>query len=197
MTLRVVGVHSQRNAIPSSLQSSILLIALPLTVTPLFLANSSAAMAFLLPRASARLPTTQPLSSLLCLRSAFHPTPRSSLRTYSVAAQSTQPRSKPRCPLFALSATTTSLLLVHHTFSQRRLILCDTPANARSLFNDYTSEAKTPIITKEGKPNPSSFRQISGGSIIGLVGGLVIASFSKALVFLLGLGVLLVQVRSV
>ena len=150
---------------------------------------------FLLPRTSARLPTIQPLSSILGLRTACQPLPRSSVRTYSDAAQSIQPRGKPRYPLFALSATTTSLLLVHHTFSQRRPLLCDAPANARSLFNDYTSEAKTPIITKEGKPNPSAFRQISGGSIVGLIGGLVVASFSKILVFFLGLGVLLVQVR--
>ena len=149
----------------------------------------------LLPRTSARLGAAQPFPSLPGLRAAFHPTPRSFPRTYSAATRSMQPQSTPRYRLFAVSATTTSLLLVHHTFSQQRPMRCDTPANTRSLLNDYTSQAKTPIITKDGKPNPSTFRQISGGSIIGLVGGLVVASFSKALVFLLGLGVLLVQVR--
>jgi hypothetical protein len=54
-------------------------------------------------------------------------------------------------------------------------------------------DAKTPII-KNGRLNEKALRQISAGSILGLVGGVMVSFFSKPLALLIGLLVLGVQV---
>jgi uncharacterized membrane protein (Fun14 family) len=64
------------------------------------------------------------------------------------------------------------------------------------IANNYTTEARTPIVTQSGAVNPQAIRQISMGSILGVVGGLGVSLFSKPLAVLIGLGVFVLQVSS-
>ena len=87
-------------------------------------------------------------------------------------------------------------LLVH---SLKRPILCDSADPFRKVTSDlrqnYAHEAQTPVITTSGAPNPRAIRQISMGSIFGVLAGLGVSVFSKPLAVLIGLGIVLVQVR--
>ncbi|KAL1637281.1 hypothetical protein SLS58_009372 [Diplodia intermedia] len=56
-------------------------------------------------------------------------------------------------------------------------------------FDQYSRDARTPIVRK-GRANPRIWRQISSGSIIGVIGGLAVSTFSKPLALLIGLLVL-------
>jgi hypothetical protein len=88
--------------------------------------------------------------------------------------------------------------LLAYQYRHTRPILCDSPdplAKLGDLRNQYSHDAKTPIITQSGAANPRAVRQISMGSILGVLGGLGISVFSKPLAILIGLGVILVQVR--
>lgn len=91
-----------------------------------------------------------------------------------------------------LGATTG--LLAHNLLALRRpssyILRCDTPSAA---FASYQRDAKTPVV-KQGRMNPQVFRQISTGSITGLIGGLAVSVFSKPLALLIGLLVVGVQV---
>jgi hypothetical protein len=62
-------------------------------------------------------------------------------------------------------------------------------------LQDYQKNAKTPVV-KDGKINQAAFRQISSGSIFGLLGGVVVSFFSKPLALLIGLFVVGAQVSS-
>lgn len=88
--------------------------------------------------------------------------------------------------------------LLAHQFRHRQQIRCDGPDPITKITNDltrsYTSEAQTPIITQSGTVNPKAIRQVSLGSILGVVGGLGISVFSKPLAILIGLGIFVVQV---
>lgn len=53
-------------------------------------------------------------------------------------------------------------------------------------------EAKTPIL-KNGQLNPRAVRQITSGSITGLVAGLAVSTFSKPLTLLIGLFIIAIQ----
>jgi len=81
----------------------------------------------------------------------------------------------------------------------RRPVLCDGPDPLTKLTSDlrnnYSNEAQTPIIQTSGAPNPRAIRQISLGSILGLMAGLGVSVFSKPLALLIGLGVVCIQVR--
>ncbi|KAH9872683.1 hypothetical protein J1614_005077 [Plenodomus biglobosus] len=89
--------------------------------------------------------------------------------------------------------------LLAYQFRHAQRIRCDAPdpfSKIKSdLSNGYTSEAQTPIITQSGAVNPRAIRQISMGSILGVLGGLGISVFSKPLAILIGLGIFVVQVR--
>jgi uncharacterized membrane protein (Fun14 family) len=63
------------------------------------------------------------------------------------------------------------------------------------LTSNYTTEARTPVVTQSGAMNPKAIRQISMGSILGVIGGLGISVFSKPLAILIGLGIFALQVR--
>lgn len=63
-----------------------------------------------------------------------------------------------------------------------------------SPVDDYKKNAQTPIIKNDGSWNTKALRQISAGSIFGLIGGVVVSIFSKPLAVLIGLGVFGVQV---
>jgi hypothetical protein len=88
--------------------------------------------------------------------------------------------------------------LIAHQFRYAQRIRCDGPDPLTKIKNDlagnYTSEAQTPIITQSGAVNPRAIRQISIGSILGVIGGLGISVFSKPLAVLIGLGIFILQV---
>jgi len=92
-----------------------------------------------------------------------------------------------------------SPLLVYQSRHAQR-IRCDGPDPltkiTQDLTNGYTSEAQTPIITQSGSINPRAIRQVSMGSILGVVGGLGISVFSRPLAILIGLGIFFLQVSS-
>ena len=78
-------------------------------------------------------------------------------------------------------------------YYQRRIpITADSAYGAR--MNEYETNAKVPVV-KSGKLNPSAIKQLSAGSIAGLLGGVAVSVFSKPLAFLIGLLVFGVQVR--
>lgn len=83
-------------------------------------------------------------------------------------------------------------------YRHRQPIRCDGPDPINKITNDltqgYTSEANTPVITESGAANPRAIRQISMGSILGVLGGLGISVFSKPLAILIGLGIFVLQV---
>ncbi|KAK4622228.1 hypothetical protein CLAFUW4_06915 [Fulvia fulva] len=60
-------------------------------------------------------------------------------------------------------------------------------------FSQYQSDASVPIVKSSGDLNARAVRQLSAGSIIGLVAGLAVSTFSKSLVLLIGLLVAGVQ----
>ncbi|EKG15986.1 hypothetical protein MPH_06807 [Macrophomina phaseolina MS6] len=78
---------------------------------------------------------------------------------------------------------------------------CDDSASTSSVsprdwsFSQYSRDARAPVV-RNGRANPRIWRQISSGSIIGLVGGLAVSTFSKPLALLVGLLVLGTQVGS-
>ena len=80
-------------------------------------------------------------------------------------------------------------------------IRCDAPDPLTKITNDltsnYTTEARTPILTQSGAVNPQAIRQISMGSILGVIGGLGISIFSKPLAVLIGLGIFALQVSEI
>lgn len=102
-----------------------------------------------------------------------------------------------RGALLATPLILSSPLLVHN-YRHSAAIRCDAAdplAKLGDLRNSYSREAQTPVITQSGAANPRAVRQISMGSILGVVGGLGVSVFSKPLAILIGLGVLLLQVR--
>ena len=88
--------------------------------------------------------------------------------------------------------------LLAYQLRNSRPIYCDGPDPLTKITNDltsnYTSEAKTPIVTQSGTINPRAIRQVSMGSILGVIGGLGISVFSKPLAILIGLGIFVLQV---
>jgi hypothetical protein len=88
----------------------------------------------------------------------------------------------------------TPLLLRH----ANRPMLCDGPDPLTKITSDlrntHARESQSPVILQSGAPNPKVVRQISMGSILGVLGGMGVSVFSKPLAILLGLGIVLVQV---
>lgn len=62
-------------------------------------------------------------------------------------------------------------------------------------FSQYQHDASTPVVKRDGGLNPRAIKQISQGSILGVLGGLAVSMFSKSLAVLLGLLICGVQVR--
>ncbi|KAH8733138.1 hypothetical protein GQ44DRAFT_696970 [Phaeosphaeriaceae sp. PMI808] len=90
-----------------------------------------------------------------------------------------------------------SMPLLAHQFRHRHPIRCDGPDPLSKITSDlakgYASDARTPIITESGAPNPRALRQVSMGSILGVFCGLGISVFSKPLAILIGLGIFVLQ----
>ncbi|KAF2766757.1 hypothetical protein EJ03DRAFT_167907 [Teratosphaeria nubilosa] len=102
-----------------------------------------------------------------------------------------------RTPLFAASLGFSGALLLHQTFQSRRLLRLDSSPTSVSpkdwSFAQYQNDARTPITKKSGGLNPRAVRQLSAGSVIGLIAGLGVSVFSKPLALLIGLLVVGVQ----
>ncbi|KAK7190123.1 uncharacterized protein CC84DRAFT_1164107 [Paraphaeosphaeria sporulosa] len=81
--------------------------------------------------------------------------------------------------------------------TMRRPVLCDGPDPLSKITSDlknrYAGEAQTPVIKTSGAPNPRALRQVSMGSILGVLAGLGVSVFSKPLAILIGLGVICIQ----
>lgn len=90
-------------------------------------------------------------------------------------------------------------LLAHNLrfqIPQRHLIRCDGPDPLSKITDDLTSSSRrneAPLL-QSGALNPRAVRQISMGSVLGVLGGLGVSVFSKPLAVLIGLGVVFVQV---
>ena len=88
--------------------------------------------------------------------------------------------------------------ILAYQFRYSNPIRCDGPDPftriTNDLTNNYTTEASTPILTHSGAVNPQAIRQVSLGSILGVIGGLGISIFSKPLAILIGLGIFALQV---
>ncbi|KAI5364961.1 hypothetical protein Slin15195_G044990 [Septoria linicola] len=102
-----------------------------------------------------------------------------------------------RTPLiFGGAAFGAGVCLAQSRILHRRPILLDSsPASISAKdwsMNQYQQDAQVPIV-KHGKFNVRSVRQLSAGSIIGLVAGLAVSTFSKSLVLIIGLLVAGVQ----
>ncbi|KAI7546906.1 hypothetical protein KC331_g5322 [Hortaea werneckii] len=102
-----------------------------------------------------------------------------------------------RTPLFAAGLGISSAVLLHQTFQSRRLVLLDSGPSSVSpkdwSFSQYQHDARTPVVNEKGGLNPRAVRQMSAGSIIGLIAGLSISVFSKPLTLLIGLLIVGVQ----
>ncbi|KAK8213191.1 hypothetical protein M8818_002489 [Zalaria obscura] len=83
-----------------------------------------------------------------------------------------------------------SLLSPYH---KSRLLYCDSSVGPKDWsLSQYQHDARTPIV-KNGKLNSGAIKQLSSGSICGLIGGLAVSAFSKPLALLLGLLIFGVQ----
>lgn len=105
------------------------------------------------------------------------------------------PRSRPLFS-FSLGLGLSSLYATQAIYRQKPL-LCEasgaTPmATVSESFKTYSRDAKVPVF-RDGRPNPQAYRQISAGSIAGLLGGVAVSTFSKTLAMLFGLLVFGVQ----
>nr|POE78452.1 hypothetical protein CFP56_60684 [Quercus suber] len=103
-------------------------------------------------------------------------------------------------PLFALGIGASAGFFVPgllRTYQSRWALRLDSSPSPTSpkdwSYRQYQSDAKAPITRRDGKLNASAVRQMSSGSIIGLVAGLGVAFFSKSLALILGLLVVGVQ----
>ncbi|GAB7347734.1 hypothetical protein MBLNU459_g5286t1 [Dothideomycetes sp. NU459] len=100
--------------------------------------------------------------------------------------------------LFGIGLGLSSSLLLPTLHSHRsRLLLDSSPSGVSAKdwsFSQYSRDAKAPVVKKNGALNPKAVRQISTGSILGVVGGLAVSVFSKPLALLIGLLIIGVQV---
>ncbi|KAF2430355.1 hypothetical protein EJ08DRAFT_734143 [Tothia fuscella] len=102
---------------------------------------------------------------------------------------------RPLSPFVFTSTLCACPLIIAPLIIRRRPILMDTlqkPLGGGSSFSQYKSDSKTPVV-KDGRMNPNAVKQISSGSILGLVGGVAVSMFSKPLALLIGLLVFGVQ----
>ncbi|THW19777.1 hypothetical protein D6D24_02644 [Aureobasidium pullulans] len=80
----------------------------------------------------------------------------------------------------------------HSLLTPRRSLISYCDASPAAL-NSFTSNAQTPVVNRRGGLNPAAVRQISSGSIAGVLGGMAVSLFSKPLALLIGLLIVGVQ----
>ncbi|OCK96634.1 uncharacterized protein K441DRAFT_694715 [Cenococcum geophilum 1.58] len=87
-----------------------------------------------------------------------------------------------------------SVLLAPLALRPRPLFLrCDaSPEPLAGREWSYTRDARTPVRS-QGRWNPQALKQVSAGSILGLIGGLAVSVFSKPLAVVIGLLVFGIQ----
>ncbi|KAF2731243.1 hypothetical protein EJ04DRAFT_514746 [Polyplosphaeria fusca] len=102
-----------------------------------------------------------------------------------------------RLPL--LLTTPLLLLPLAPLLHRRRPILCDSPDPLAKITSDLTSRyrgsnARTPDTRRSSAGGKARVvRQMSLGSVLGVLGGLGVSVFSKPLAVLIGLGIVVVQ----
>ena len=52
-------------------------------------------------------------------------------------------------------------------FSNSRVLYCDASPSPSSPFRNYAEDARVPVV-RNGRINPVAYKQISGGSILGM-----------------------------
>ncbi|KAK4501364.1 hypothetical protein PRZ48_007172 [Zasmidium cellare] len=97
-----------------------------------------------------------------------------------------------RTPLFAAGLGVSSAIVFTPLLQSYRqpIRLDSSPTNVSPKdwsFSQYATDARTPVVTSQGRFNTRAVRQLSAGSIIGLVAGLGVSLFSKPLALLIGL----------
>jgi len=102
----------------------------------------------------------------------------------------------PRAFALGLGLTTSTLLLTNTSpfASPFRPLLCESPAAALSnKFQSFQKSSPATATTTTSQSQAHLFRQVSSGSVLGLVSGVAVSMFSKTLTVLLGLGIAGVQ----
>ncbi|EGP85105.1 unnamed protein product [Zymoseptoria tritici ST99CH_3D7] len=101
-----------------------------------------------------------------------------------------------RTPMLFGAGIGFSTALLQTLQAHRRPVLLDSSPSSVSPKNwsvsQYQNDAVAPV-TKNGGLNPRAIRQMTTGSIIGLGAGLLVSTFSKSLVLVIGLLVAGVQ----
>lgn len=103
-------------------------------------------------------------------------------------------------PLSLCLGLSTAVLLSQRLIHTRP-VYCDSPSpiarwssSVSENAHTYTHNAQVPIFLDGWRLNPAAYRQISAGSILGLVGGVAVSMFSRTLAIVFGLTILGVQV---
>jgi len=139
-------------------------------------------------RTSTRTFTTSP-SSLLSRRLP-HQFPRSHVQTRQTRTAALSPS---RHPLL-LTATALSLPTIYLTTPATYNDSSPAAADFSNSAYTHSRDAKVPI-TKDGRSlNPAAIKQISFGSLVGLGLGVLVSAFSRMLVLVVGVGVVVAQV---
>jgi hypothetical protein len=102
---------------------------------------------------------------------------------------------RPLRPFTLAALFTSSGFLLTRSFTFRKPLQCDSLAERSFPFNNVpasgpvvsTPERKSVPLFKDGSLNPEAMKQISSGSLIGLVCGIGVSVFSKPLALLIGL----------
>jgi hypothetical protein len=166
-------------------------------LTPSIIARGTPSPGYIRPIDPRKPSVAQPLERQVC---AYIQHQHSSTKRPSTTMSFLAPGLTFRRTLLLSTPLILSAPLVTQQFGFRQRVRCDGPDPLQKITSDltrnYASEAQTPVILESGAPNPRAIRQISMGSILGVLGGMGVSLFSKPLALLIGLGIFVVQVCS-
>ncbi|QIW98410.1 hypothetical protein AMS68_003928 [Peltaster fructicola] len=100
-----------------------------------------------------------------------------------------------RTPLLAAGLGVSATVCLRQQLGLRRSLLLDASSplsQLSSAFHTYEAKNDAPLL-KNGRLNGKAVRQISTGSVLGVLAGLGVSTFSKPLAILLGLFIAGVQ----
>ena len=104
----------------------------------------------------------------------------------------------PRLTASTLGLGISATALHLHLHRQQRPLLCEPSSPLDQITQQYLPTNSTvPSRTQGGKQNNTTaeiIRQLSLGSVVGVLGGAAVSTFSRVLAVLIGLGVVVVQV---